>query len=54
VNEDHRDFTNKAADEELRKKIAKSAALQLIKKGVNSGLTLLSIGMTLKGFYTKK
>ncbi len=54
VSEDQRDFTNKSTDEKLRKKISKSPVLQMIKKGVNSGLTLLSTGMTLKGFYTRK
>ena len=54
INDDERDFTNKKADEELRNKIAKSSALQVLKKQINSGLTFLSIGMTLKGFYTKK
>lgn len=54
VNEDQRDFTNKGTDEKLRKRIAKSPALRFMKKSVNSALTLFSVGMTLKGFYTKK
>jgi 2-polyprenyl-3-methyl-5-hydroxy-6-metoxy-1,4-benzoquinol methylase len=49
-----RDFANKDADEKLRRTIARSAVLQIVKRAVNSGLNFLSIGMTLKGFYTKK
>ncbi len=42
------------ADERLRKRIANSLWLQFIKKKVNSVLTYLGVGMTLKGYYTKK
>ncbi|HET6767043.1 MAG TPA: class I SAM-dependent methyltransferase [Chitinophagaceae bacterium] len=52
--ESKRDFSKKTADEKLRNKIARSTALQGIKKGINAGLSLLKIGMTLKAFYTKK
>jgi 2-polyprenyl-3-methyl-5-hydroxy-6-metoxy-1,4-benzoquinol methylase len=52
--ESKRDFTKKTADERIRNKIAKSSTLQVIKEGINAGLSLLSIGMTLKAFYTKK
>ena len=52
--ESKRDFSKKTADEKLRSKIAKSTALQRVKKGINTGLSLLKIGMTLKAFYTKK
>lgn len=52
--ESKRDFSKKTADEKVRNKIAKSTALQRVKKGINAGLSLLKIGMTLKAFYTKK
>jgi hypothetical protein len=54
TSDNKRDFTNKNTDEKLRRKIAKSSTLQFLKKGVNAGLSMLSIGMTLKAFYTKK
>jgi SAM-dependent methyltransferase len=54
ASDNKRDFTNKNTDEKLRRNIAKSSTLQFIKKSVNAGLSLLSIGMTLKAYYTKK
>ena len=51
--ENKSDFTNKNADEQLQNKIAKLSAPQN-KKGMNAGLIVLGIGMTLKVFYTKK
>jgi 2-polyprenyl-3-methyl-5-hydroxy-6-metoxy-1,4-benzoquinol methylase len=54
ASENKRDFTNKNADEKLRNKIAKSSTLKVIKKGINTALSFLSIGMTLKAYYTKK
>lgn len=54
IADNKRDFSKKNADEKLRRKIAKSSTLRFIKKSVNAGLSLLSVGMTLKAFYTKK
>ena len=45
---------SKSTDERLRKRIAGSLILQIIKSLVNVFLTFLGIGMTLKAFYIKK
>lgn len=52
--EDFTKLKNKDADENFRKRISKSSLLQLSKRLFNWGLTFSGIGMTLKGYYTKK
>jgi 2-polyprenyl-3-methyl-5-hydroxy-6-metoxy-1,4-benzoquinol methylase len=45
---------NTTEDEKLRSRIANSRVLRLAKNIINSGLSVLGIGMTLKAFYIKK
>ena len=50
----HMDFTSSdTQDENLRESIEKSPLLRFAKKSVNSGLSLLGLGETLKAYYVK-